>query len=63
LRRLGKVKRRRSPVRIWAVDGRPRVEVSGPDDLWTMDFKGWRRRALVEPSSAIAIDGSSTSTM
>src|SRR5438128_4538664 len=29
LRRLGKVKRRRPPVRIWSVDGRPRVEVSG----------------------------------
>src|SRR2546428_4513282 len=43
LRRLGKVKRRRSPVRIWTVDGRPSVEVSGPDDLWTMDFKGWWR--------------------
>jgi len=43
LRRLGKVKRRRPPVRIWSVDGRPRVEVSAPDDLWTMDFKGWWR--------------------
>jgi transposase InsO family protein len=43
LRQLGKVKRRRSPVRIWTVNGRPRVEVSGPDDLWTMDFKGWWR--------------------
>jgi putative transposase len=29
LRRLGKVKRRRPPVRIWTVDGRPHVEVSG----------------------------------
>jgi transposase InsO family protein len=43
LRRLGKVKRRRSPVRLWTVDGRPHVEVAGPDDLWTMDFKGWWR--------------------
>src|ERR1700760_2758521 len=43
LQKLGKVKRRRSPVRIWSVDGRPRVEVSGADDLWTMDFKGWWR--------------------
>jgi len=43
LRRLGKVRRRRPPVRIWSVDGRPRVEVSGADDLWTMDFKGWWR--------------------
>lgn len=43
LRRLGKVKRRRSPVRIWTVDGRPHVEVASADDLWTMDFKGWWR--------------------
>jgi putative transposase len=43
LRRLGKVKRRRPPVRIWTVDGRPHIEVSRPDDLWTMDFKGWWR--------------------
>src|SRR3954465_3116118 len=43
LGRLGKVKRRRAPVRVWTVDGRPHVEVAGADDLWTMDFKGWWR--------------------
>jgi transposase InsO family protein len=43
LKRLGKVKRRRPPVRVWTVDDRPHVEVAGPDDLWTMDFKGWWR--------------------
>jgi transposase InsO family protein len=43
LRRLGKVKRRRSPVRVWSVEGRPRVEVKAPNDLWTIDFKGWWR--------------------
>lgn len=43
LRRLGKVKRRRPPARIWSVDGRPRIEVKGPNDLWTIDFKGWWR--------------------
>lgn len=43
LRRLGKVKRRRPPLRLWTVDGRPYFEVAGPDDLWTMDFKGWWR--------------------
>jgi putative transposase len=43
LRRLGKVKRRRTPVRIWSVEGRPRVEVKAPNDLWTIDFKGWWR--------------------
>jgi putative transposase len=43
LRRLGKVKRRRPSVRIWSVEGRPRVEVKAPNDLWTIDFKGWWR--------------------
>jgi transposase InsO family protein len=43
LLRLGKVKRRRAAVRLWTVDGRPHAEVVGPDDLWTMDFKGWWR--------------------
>lgn len=43
LSRLGKVKRRRPRVRIWAVEGRPRIEVGGPNHLWTMDFKGWWR--------------------
>lgn len=43
LRRLGKVKRRRPTPRIWSVDGRPRIEVKAPNDLWTIDFKGWWR--------------------
>ncbi len=43
LRRLGKVRRRRPPARIWSVDGRPRIEVKGPNELWTIDFKGWWR--------------------
>lgn len=43
LSRLGKVKRRRPPARIWSVDGRPRIEVKAPNDLWTIDFKGWWR--------------------
>jgi putative transposase len=41
--RLGRLKRRRPPVRVWSVDGKPRVEVHGPNDLWTVDFKGWWR--------------------
>jgi transposase InsO family protein len=52
LRRLGKMKRKRFPVRVWTVDGRPRVEVKGPNDLWTFDFKGWWRaqsREICEP--------------
>jgi len=43
LGRLGKIKRRRPPVRLWSVEGRPYVEVGAPNDLWTMDFKGWWR--------------------
>jgi transposase InsO family protein len=43
LRRLGRVKKRRPVVRVWSVDGRPRVEVKAPNDLWTIDFKGWWR--------------------
>jgi transposase InsO family protein len=41
LGRLGRLKRRRPRVRVWSVDGKPRVEVHGPNDLWTVDFKGW----------------------
>jgi transposase InsO family protein len=43
LTRLGKLRRQRRRVRLWTVDGRPRVEVHGPNDLWTIDFKGWWR--------------------
>jgi putative transposase len=43
LRRLGKVRRRRPAVRLWSVEGRPHVEVKAPNDLWTIDFKGWWR--------------------
>ena len=43
LLRLGRMRKRRSPVRIWSVDGRPRVEVHAPNDLWTIDIKGWWR--------------------
>jgi putative transposase len=43
LKRLGRIKRRRPPVRFWTVDGKPHVEVHAPNDLWTIDFKGWWR--------------------
>lgn len=43
LERLGRTRRRRPRIRIWTVDGRPRVEVKAPNDLWTLDFKGWWR--------------------
>jgi putative transposase len=43
LLRLGKTRRRRPRIRLWTVDGRPHVEVKAPNDLWSMDFKGWWR--------------------
>jgi len=52
LRRLGKLRRRRPRVRVWSVEGRPRVEVHGPNDLWTIDIKGWwlaQNRERCEP--------------
>lgn len=52
LRRLGKMRRKRFPVRVWTVEGRPRVEVKAPNDLWTFDYKGWWRalnREICEP--------------
>jgi len=52
LLRLGRIRKRRPPVRVWSVDSRPRIEVHAPNDLWTMDFKGWwraRNRDRCEP--------------
>jgi transposase InsO family protein len=52
LRRASKVKKKRFPVRVWTVDGRPRIEVKAPNDLWTFDYKGWWRaqnREICEP--------------
>jgi transposase InsO family protein len=52
LNRLGRLRRPRPRVRLWTVDGRPRVDVQGPNDLWTIDFKGWwraRNRERCEP--------------
>jgi putative transposase len=43
LRAAGKIRKRRPPVRVWHVEGRPHVEAKAPNDLWTIDFKGWWR--------------------
>jgi transposase InsO family protein len=43
LQRVGKTRRRRPRVRVWSVEGRPYVEAKAPNDLWTMDIKGWWR--------------------
>jgi len=43
LRRVGRSKRRRARTRLSVVDVAPRVDVAGPNDLWTIDFKGWWR--------------------
>jgi transposase-like protein len=51
LHRLGKLRRHRPRVRVWSVDERPRVEVHGPNDLWTIDIKGWWRARHRERAS------------
>jgi putative transposase len=43
LRAAGKIRKRRPPVRVWHVEGRPHVEVTAANELWTIDFKGWWR--------------------
>lgn len=43
LKAAGKIGARRPRVRVWHVGEQPRVEVGAPNDLWTMDFKGWWR--------------------
>jgi len=44
LDRAGEAKKRRQrPPRVAAAEGAPRPEVKGPNDLWTVDFKGWWR--------------------
>jgi len=41
LKRLGRIKQRRPSARVWTVEGKPHVEARAPNDLWTIDFKGW----------------------
>lgn len=44
LDRAGEVKkRRRQQPGVTAAEGAPRPEVKNPNDLWTVDFKGWWR--------------------
>jgi transposase InsO family protein len=43
LKSAGKVRKRRPRVRVWHVGERPSVEAKEPNDLWTIDFKGWWR--------------------
>jgi len=43
LKRLGRIKRRRPRPRVWSVEGKPYVEVHAPNELWTIDYKGWWR--------------------
>lgn len=43
LRGAGRLRQRRPPVRVWHVHERPVIEVKAPNDLWTIDFKGWWR--------------------
>jgi len=55
LKRLGRVKQRRRNPRVWTVDGRPHVEVHGPNDLWTIDFKGWWRAGRGERCEPLTV--------
>jgi putative transposase len=41
LKSAGKIRTRRPRVRVWHVNERPHIEVKAPNDLWTIDFKGW----------------------
>lgn len=44
LDRAGETQKRRQRQGVAAVaEGAPRAEVNGPNDLWTVDFKGWWR--------------------
>src|ERR1700694_21061 len=43
LKKAGRIRTRRPPVRIWHVEDRPRIEVQAPNDLWSIDFQGWGR--------------------
>jgi transposase InsO family protein len=43
LQAAGRIRKRRPAVRVWHVEERPHVEVTAPNDLWTIDFKGWWR--------------------
>lgn len=43
LKRLGRIKQRRPAARVWTVESKPHVEARAPNDLWTIDFKGWWR--------------------
>jgi putative transposase len=46
LSRFDKIRRRqRRPGSVHLVTQAPRVEVNAPNDLWTVDFKGWWRAA------------------
>ncbi len=55
LQRLGKTRRRRPRVRIWTVEGRPRVEAKAPNDLWTIDIKGWWRARNSEKCEPLTV--------
>jgi len=43
LQRLGKVRERRSRRVVSIVDKAPAVSATAPNDVWTVDFKGWWR--------------------
>jgi len=43
LKRFGQVRQRRKSRPLSAVERAPQVEAKAPNDVWTVDFKGWWR--------------------
>ena len=43
LDRFGKLRKRGRPRRVSVIESAPTVDVRGPNDVWTVDFKGWWR--------------------
>ena len=41
LRRFGRIQRRRARPLLNVVEKAPSVSADKPNDLWTVDFKGW----------------------
>jgi len=52
LQRAGKIRQRRTRRELSVIEKAPQVEAKAPNDVWTIDFKGWWRTrdgARIEP--------------
>src|SRR5262249_21163438 len=45
LRRFGQVRQRRAVRQLSVIDRAPQVQARAPNEVWTVDFKGWWRVA------------------